>query len=123
MCSLDLDHVFGMFCIQKESGFADIRGTVTRDVNVGSLKLEVELTVEDDAQALDLIRGKNMLVLMDSYLEGQYSSDDGVELVRLVSKCLQFEPRERPNARMLVAALSPLQRQTEAVGRLASLNQ
>lgn len=112
-----------MFCIQKESGFADIRGTVTRDVNVGSLKLEVELTVEDDAQALDLIRGKNMLVLMDSYLEGQYSSDDGVELVRLASKCLQFEPRERPNARMLVAALSPLQRQTEAVGRLASLNQ
>lgn len=39
-----------MFCIQKESGFADIRGSVTRDVNFGSLKLEVELTVEDDPE-------------------------------------------------------------------------
>jgi BR-signaling kinase len=64
-------------------------------------------------QALDLIRGKNMLMLMDSYLEGQFSNDDGTELVRLASRCLQFEPRERPNAKMLVSALTPLQRRTE----------
>ena len=74
-------------------------------------------------QALDLIRGKNMLLLMDSYLDGQFSNDDGVELVRLASRCLQFEPRERPNAKMLVTALTPLQRRTEVVGRLVSLNQ
>lgn len=74
-------------------------------------------------QALDLIRGKNMLLLMDSYLEGQFTNDDGVELVRLASRCLQFEPRERPNAKMLVTALTPLQRRTEVVGRLVSLNQ
>jgi BR-signaling kinase len=64
-------------------------------------------------QALDLIRGKNMLLLMDSYLDGQFTNDDGTELVRLASRCLQFEPRERPNAKMLVAALTPLQRRTE----------
>jgi BR-signaling kinase len=75
------------------------------------------------SHALDLIRGKNMLLLMDSYLEGQYTTDDGVELVRLASRCLQFEPRERPNAEMLVTALTPLQRRTEVVGRLVSLNQ
>jgi BR-signaling kinase len=75
------------------------------------------------SHALDLIRGKNMLLLMDSYLEGQFTNDDGVELVRLASRCLQFEPRERPNAKMLVTALTPLQRRTEVVGRLVSLNQ
>lgn len=74
-------------------------------------------------QALDLIRGKNMLLLMDSYLEGQFSNDDGTELVRLASRCLQFEPRERPNAKMLVTALTPLQRRTEVVCRIVSLNQ
>lgn len=56
-----------------------------------------------------------MLLLMDSYLEGQFSNDDGTELVRLASRCLQFEPRERPNAKMLVTALTPLQRRTEVL--------
>lgn len=69
----------------------------------------------ENMQALDLIRGKNMLLLMDSYLEGQFSNDDGTELVRLASRCLQFEPRERPNAKMLVTALTPLQRRTEVL--------
>lgn len=65
------------------------------------------------SHALDLIRSKNMLLLMDSYLEGQYSNDDGIELVRLASRCLQFEPRERPSARNLVVSLTALQKQTE----------
>jgi BR-signaling kinase len=67
------------------------------------------------SHALDLIRGKNMLLLMDSYLDGQFTNDDGTELVRLASRCLQFEPRERPNAKMLVTALTPLQRRTEQI--------
>ncbi|KAI5084028.1 hypothetical protein GOP47_0000197 [Adiantum capillus-veneris] len=65
------------------------------------------------SHALDLIRSKNMLLLMDSYLEGQYSSDDGIELVRLASRCLQFEPRERPSVRNLVTSLTALQKQSE----------
>jgi BR-signaling kinase len=64
-------------------------------------------------QALDVIREKNMLLLMDSYLDGQFNKDDWTELMRLASQCLQFEPHERPNAKMLVAALTPLQRRTE----------
>lgn len=65
------------------------------------------------SHALDLIRGNNMLLLMDSYLEGQYSNDNGVHLVRIASQCLQFEPRERPSARNLVTALMRLQKQVE----------
>lgn len=46
-------------------------------------------------------------------MEGQFSNDDGTELVRLASRCLQYEPRERPNPKSLVAALNPLQKETE----------
>ncbi|KAK7257846.1 hypothetical protein RIF29_32109 [Crotalaria pallida] len=64
------------------------------------------------SHALDLIRGKNFQMLMDSGLEGHFSNDDGTELVRLASRCLQYEPRERPNAKSLVTALTPLQKET-----------
>ncbi|KAF5470481.1 hypothetical protein F2P56_010994 [Juglans regia] len=65
------------------------------------------------SHALDLIRGKNFLMLMDSCLEDHFSNDDGTELVRLASRCLQYEPRERPNAKSLVTALAPLQKETQ----------
>lgn len=73
-------------------------------------------------QALDLIRGKNFLMLMDSCLEGHFSNNDGTELVRLASRCLQYEPRERPNARSLVIALAPLQKETEVCTKSAQSN-
>ncbi|XP_024023826.1 probable serine/threonine-protein kinase BSK3 isoform X1 [Morus notabilis] len=65
------------------------------------------------SHALDLIRGKNFSMLMDSCLEGHFSNDDGTELVRLASRCLQYESRDRPNAKSLVVALTPLQKETE----------
>ncbi|KAH0465177.1 hypothetical protein IEQ34_005280 [Dendrobium chrysotoxum] len=65
------------------------------------------------SHALDLIRGKNFLMLMDSGLEGHFSKDDGTELVRLASRCLQYEPRERPNVRSLVSALMSLQKEAQ----------
>ncbi|KAJ8551320.1 hypothetical protein K7X08_000690 [Anisodus acutangulus] len=65
------------------------------------------------SHALDLIKDRNLQMLTDSCLEGQFSSDDGTELVRIASRCLQYEPRERPNAKSLVAALFPLQKETE----------
>ena len=51
-------------------------------------------------------------MLVDSCLEGHISNDDGTELVRLASRCLQYEPRERPNVKLLVTALTPLQKET-----------
>ncbi|XP_075078253.1 serine/threonine-protein kinase BSK7 [Nicotiana tabacum] len=65
------------------------------------------------SHALDLIKDRNLQMLTDSCLEGQFSSDDGTELVRIASRCLQYEPRERPNPKSLVAALFPLQKETE----------
>lgn len=52
-------------------------------------------------------------MLMDSCLEDHFSSDDGAELVQLASRCLQYEPRDRPNAKSLVVALALLQKETE----------
>ncbi|RDX76392.1 putative serine/threonine-protein kinase, partial [Mucuna pruriens] len=65
------------------------------------------------SHALDLIRDKNLQMLSDSCLEAELSNDDGTELVRLASRCLQSEPRERPNPKSLVAALIPLQKDSE----------
>ncbi|KAJ0105077.1 hypothetical protein Patl1_17781 [Pistacia atlantica] len=65
------------------------------------------------SHALDLIRDRNIQTLTDSCLDGQFSHDEGTELVRLASRCLQYEPRERPNPRSLVTALLPLQKDTE----------
>ncbi|AED94658.1 putative transferase, protein kinase RLK-Pelle-RLCK-XII-1 family [Arabidopsis thaliana] len=65
------------------------------------------------SHALDLIRDRNIQMLMDSGLEGQFSSDDGTELIRLASRCLQYEPRERPNPKSLVSAMIPLQKDLE----------
>lgn len=52
-------------------------------------------------------------MLTDSCLEGQFSNDEGTELVRLATRCLNYEARERPNPKSLVAALIPLQKDTE----------
>ena len=52
-------------------------------------------------------------MLTDSCLEGQFSNDDGTELVRLATRCLQYEPRERPNTKSVVSALVSLQKETE----------
>lgn len=63
-------------------------------------------------EALNLIRARKFSLLMDSCLEGRFSNDDGTELVRLGSHCLQYEPRERPNAKSSVNALTHLQKET-----------
>ncbi|XP_073311060.1 serine/threonine-protein kinase BSK6-like [Primulina huaijiensis] len=63
--------------------------------------------------ALDLIRTKNFPMLMDSCLEGHISTHEGIELVRLATRCLQYEAQERPSAKSLVTSLSSLQKETE----------
>eukprot|EP00268_Persea_americana_P060853 TRINITY_DN762_c1_g1_i1.p1 TRINITY_DN762_c1_g1~~TRINITY_DN762_c1_g1_i1.p1 ORF type:complete len:491 (-),score=69.82 TRINITY_DN762_c1_g1_i1:253-1725(-) len=65
------------------------------------------------SHALDLINGKNFQMLLDSCLEGHFSNDDGTELVKLATHCLQKEPRDRPYRKALVIALSSLQKEAE----------
>ncbi|KAG2320396.1 hypothetical protein Bca52824_013609 [Brassica carinata] len=63
------------------------------------------------SHALDLIRDRNLLA--DSCLKGQFSDSDGAELIRLASRCLQYEARERPNINYLITALTHLQKDAE----------
>ncbi|WCJ39984.1 BR-signaling kinase 1 [Euphorbia peplus] len=60
------------------------------------------------SHALDMIRGKNIIMLMESHLEGNFSTEEATVVVDLASKCLQYEPRERPNTKDLVATIAPL---------------
>lgn len=60
-----------------------------------------------------MIRGKNLLLLLDSSLEGQYTQEDATELVELASKCLQYEAKDRPDVKFLLSAVAPLQKQKE----------
>ncbi|KAF8379114.1 hypothetical protein HHK36_028543 [Tetracentron sinense] len=70
------------------------------------------------SHALDLIRGKNVLLLMDSSLEGQYASEDATKLVELASRCLQSEARDRPGTKFLLTAVAPLQMQKEVASHV-----
>ncbi|KAH0900753.1 hypothetical protein HID58_040256 [Brassica napus] len=65
------------------------------------------------SHALDMIRGKNIILLMDSHLEGKFSTEEATVVVELASQCLQYEPRERPNTKDLVATLAPLQTKSD----------
>ncbi|TVU48486.1 hypothetical protein EJB05_08124 [Eragrostis curvula] len=65
------------------------------------------------SRAQDMIRGNNIQVLMDSHLEGNYSTEEATTLVDLASQCLQYEPRDRPNTKKLVSVLEPLQIKSE----------
>lgn len=64
-------------------------------------------------QALDMIRGKNIIILMDSHLEGKFSTEEATIVVDLASQCLQYEPKERPSTKDLIATLVPLQTRSE----------
>ncbi|CAK9153914.1 unnamed protein product [Ilex paraguariensis] len=65
------------------------------------------------SHALDMIRGKNIILLMDSHLEGKFSTEEATVVVGLASQCLQYEPRERPNTKDIVATLAPLQAKSD----------
>ncbi|KAL0716915.1 hypothetical protein Bca4012_066237 [Brassica carinata] len=63
--------------------------------------------------ALDMFRGKNHLVLMDSALDGQYSDEDRTELIHLATHCLRPKPDERPGIKYLMLALSRFEKRAE----------
>ncbi|CAN6481018.1 unnamed protein product [Victoria cruziana] len=65
------------------------------------------------SHALDMIRGRNTLALMDSHLDGNFSPEEGTIVVGLASRCLQYEARERPTPKSVVVALAPLQTEPE----------
>ncbi|GAB2303306.1 Serine/threonine-protein kinase bsk2, partial [Dionaea muscipula] len=70
------------------------------------------------SHALDIIRGKNVLVLMDSSLKGQYVDEDASKMVELASKCLQYEARDRPDVKFLLSVVERLQKQKEVASHI-----
>lgn len=60
-----------------------------------------------------MIGGKNITLLMDSHLEGKFSTEEATLVFELASQCLQYEPRDRPSIKELVAALVPLQNKSD----------
>ncbi|KAK4592472.1 hypothetical protein RGQ29_016856 [Quercus rubra] len=70
------------------------------------------------SHALDMIRGKNLSLLLDSSLEGQYAQEDATELVELASKCLQYEAKDRPEIKFLLSSVTPLQKQKEVASHV-----
>ncbi|KAH7853094.1 hypothetical protein Vadar_033132 [Vaccinium darrowii] len=65
------------------------------------------------SHALDMLRAKNIVLLMDSHLEGKFSSEEATAVIGLASQCLQNEPRERPSTKDLAASLDPLQTKSD----------
>ncbi|KAJ0966906.1 hypothetical protein J5N97_023823 [Dioscorea zingiberensis] len=63
--------------------------------------------------ALDMIRGKNVLHFLDSHLEGKYSTEEATALVDLASRCLQYEPKDRPTIEDVIATLVLVQGKSE----------
>ncbi|MFS7888786.1 hypothetical protein Hanom_Chr00s000002g01599171 [Helianthus anomalus] len=59
--------------------------------------------------------GKNVLLLIDSSLEGRYADDDATVVVELALRCLQYVGRDRPDVMFLHTAvvLVSLQKQKE----------
>lgn len=70
------------------------------------------------SHALDIIRGKNALVLMDSSLEGQYANEDATKMIELASHCLQYEAKDRPNIKFILSEVEPLQKQPEVASHV-----
>ncbi|CAK9154851.1 unnamed protein product [Ilex paraguariensis] len=64
------------------------------------LASRVEIILRNVKLALDMIRGKNILLLMDSHLEGNFSTEEATVVFELSSRCLQYEPRERPSTKI-----------------------
>lgn len=93
--------------------YAFKHGQIKTHRNCNFLVIFINFQLSPLEQALDLIRDRNFNMLTDSCLEGQFSNEDGTELVRLASRCLQYEPRERPNVKSLVTALASLQKETK----------
>lgn len=69
-----------------------------------------------------MIRGKNILLLMDSHLEGNFSTEEATVVFDLASRCLQYEPRDRPNTQDLVATLAPLQNKPDVSSHVMRLH-
>ncbi|XP_019435984.1 PREDICTED: probable serine/threonine-protein kinase At4g35230 [Lupinus angustifolius] len=53
------------------------------------------------SHALDMIKGRNIQLLMDSHLEGNFSTEEATVFFDLASQCLQYEYESSPRVTLL----------------------
>lgn len=63
--------------------------------------------------ALDMIKGNNIHLFMDSHLEGKFSAEEASAIANLASSCLQYEPKDRPDMKNVLATLESIQTITD----------
>lgn len=56
-----------------------------------------------------LSRKRNFKTLMDSRIEGQYSSKAATQTAELTLKCLEHDPKNRPSMKQVVEALERIE--------------
>ncbi|KAE8717504.1 putative serine/threonine-protein kinase [Hibiscus syriacus] len=86
---------------------------IALDIELTKLRRGKSCFGTTDWQIYLVVAVKDIQMLIDSCLEGQFSNEDGTALVRLDSRCLKYELRERPNPKSLVSVIIPLQRDAE----------
>ncbi|XP_010500669.1 PREDICTED: probable serine/threonine-protein kinase At4g35230 [Camelina sativa] len=65
------------------------------------------------SHAVDTIQKQNLLVLMDSHLEGNYPEEDAAAVFDLASKCLHNNPKDRPEIIDIISVLATLQQKRD----------
>ncbi|KAH7669128.1 Non-specific serine/threonine protein kinase protein [Dioscorea alata] len=62
-----------------------------------------------ESQAIDVILGKEFPIVLDSRLNGEYSSEEATALVEIAEECMQYKPIFRFNINEVIAALAQVQ--------------
>ncbi|XP_024008223.1 probable serine/threonine-protein kinase At4g35230 isoform X2 [Eutrema salsugineum] len=61
------------------------------------------------SHAVDTIQKENLLVLIDSHLEGNYPEEEAATVFDLATKCLHNNPKDRPEIKDIISVLATLQ--------------
>lgn len=56
-----------------------------------------------------MILGRNVPVVVDSRLNGEYSIEEEIALAGLANQCLRYEPKDRPTIKDVIATLAQVQ--------------
>ncbi|CAH8362847.1 unnamed protein product [Eruca vesicaria subsp. sativa] len=61
------------------------------------------------SHAVDTIQKQNLPVFIDSHLEGNYPDEEAATVFELASKCLEKDPKDRPEIKDIISVLAKLQ--------------
>ncbi|XP_039135498.1 serine/threonine-protein kinase BSK1-like [Dioscorea cayenensis subsp. rotundata] len=60
-------------------------------------------------KAIHMILGRNVPVVVDSRLNGEYPIEEEIALAGLANQCLRYEPKDRPTIKDVIATLAQVQ--------------